>query len=1123
MAKLDWGLLNWRLLRFGPVLAVAWLAVGWVQGGEAPSGAIEDGLGDRGLWKLVGGEWTWDEGVLKQSQAATTAGAELLARKYLKWPGYAVRVKVRVSQDDPARPGGYDGLVVKGVNYVMRKDGAWAVYPGKEGRMEGTFEGLSVPEGRWFDIRVVAKGGKIRGFLDGKPWLALGEAPSPGARVKLISCHLSGGFRDFSLTPLWEEEEAELAEIGSGKNLLVNSSFEAVVEDLPVFWRPATHVHAWPSEAEYFESFAVVEEGAHHGARCVRLVTKSAANPAGATLMDNVNLRNQVGVFSVYLRAAAEDTPVELSVTYVKKKVAVGTEWARFSLATQKPRGKLRAAVTALAPGTVWVDAAQFEVGGSATDYVPRPVYEEAYWLKPTEDKPRAAIVTYKVRLASSSPKLDGVLDEKCWRKAAELAFGLCRDGARPRDATVGKIVCDQDALYVAFRCSVPPERVIPTDAAARRSPWATDNVELLVDPTGLRRGVCQMAANLAGARAGSRGRMGTAQWRAWLGEWSVAAARSDDGYCVELRAPFAVLDLDENTPRSWPFNLARSGKGEVSCTSPPGIDSFHEVKAYDELELPRRLKLRRFAVGVREVKLIAAQGEGGCTLAGRLRNASGRQGTFTVAAQWNGAPVGEALQVTVPADGDVPLAFPGVKLPGGATEATFEIRIRNAAGDLLRIAEVTAAATKPLAVFPERSFFSNEPEIRVCARLCDPAATGRPATGEAALLRDGQVAARTTASGVGGGLTFAFPLAGREPGQYAVEVSVSCGGATLTAKTSTLVRPHVPGETKLDHLRRCMVIDGRPRVLFMPLVMTYHNTDEKFWRFFAERNIRDIMLAPGRPHIKLLGEYLGKAETAGVNVFCFCHVDAELVRRPNLLGWLVVDEPSGAEREKEVIATVRRARETDPHHVIYCNHFPHTMAANYAGLPGDVISIDYYPIPCPGRSIREVGALTRRMEQFARPRRLPTWFFVQGSGIHSREPTALELSAQTYLVLANGGTGVQYFFGEPHGRRAWQRFLELAEEIRQLNDVLLSTEERPAFSQRRPDDVHALARRLHGAGYVVAVNGAREAIEEEFTLPGAAGKAEVLFENRQVPVKDGRLSDRFGPLERHVYRFTLE
>jgi hypothetical protein len=57
---------------------------------------------------------------------------------------------------------------------------------------------------------------------------------------------------------------------------------------------------------------------------------------------------------------------------------------------------------------------------------------------------------------------------------------------------------------------------------------------------------------------------------------------------------------------------------------------------------------------------------------------------------------------------------------------------------------------------------------------------------------------------------------------------------------------------------------------------------------------------------------------------------------------------------------------------------------------------------------------------------------------------------------------------------------------------------------------------------YIIALNTDNDrAADVEITLPAEfryAGQAEVKFEAREVKVKDGRISDRFQPLERHVY-----
>jgi len=1107
-------------------LTVLVSSAGAVAAAPAKEGAPSKGLlGDKKNWKLTPAkDWRLENGVLAMHNEKLTAAAQLLRDDFRKWPGYVVTVKVRCITPDPNRGGGFNGVVAKGVRFLVRTDGYWALYrpPGAK-RSVGTLKKATVSEDRWSEIRIVTKGDAIRGFIDGEPWYGVAKVPAPNEGVSLISCHLTGEFKDFEITPITARDEAELAELGSGVNLLGNSSFEQVIGDLIPEWRAAGNLHLSPSPDEYFDSCRVVEQGAFDGARCVRLTTKDPKYPAGIRRIEFARVPDTFATFSVYMKADKDGVPVELSLLVEKKTVSVGREWKRFSVSSYKARKRVRVSVTMKGAGTVWVDAAQVEAGKQPTPYAPGPKYSEAEWLGKKKVKPIDEVKVIKVPMASTPIKPDGVLDEAAWEKAASLSLKLLKTFGEPKEGTTARILCDRDSLYFAFTCKVAPERVIPADEATRmKGPWATDCVEVILDPTGKRKGAIQMASNLAGSKGGSRGRMGKANWSDWVGEWKAAGSRKGDRYTVEFAVPFAVLELGENAPRRWPFNLARGNPAldEYSATTLVKTLSFHELEQFDLLELPAQVDLKRFAVRVAEDRLVEGASKGACSYAGKFFNATGRDGRFKIEVSARGLPKPLTRTLEVAAGSSVDFVLGQIPLPEGARTLEVQVRIYDSNGALLRISDRKPAAKRVLSVFPALSFFSNEGRVTVYAeRAFVPRGSG-VVKGEAALTRLGKVVARARSAGSGKRLKFDFPRAGLDDGTYTAVVKTT-GALEASGKAEVVVRAHLPGETKIDHLRRCMVIDGKPTVVFLPLATTYHNLTDNWFKLYADNGMPNVTVAVGRAHGGLMGALLDRAAKFGVRILYFRKVNADVVKHPSLLGWLVVDEPSGEARVKEVIDTVEQSRRLDPHHVIYCNHFPHTMLAGYAGLPGDVISIDYYPIPVPGRSIIRIGDFVRKMEAFARPRRIPTWFYVQGSGIHAREPTAAEYEAQAYIVLVNGGTGLQWFFGMPGTRREWKRFVSLAAEVRRLNDVLLSLEPRPAFTQQFPGEVNATSRRFSGDVFLIAVNGTRDPVDEVFTVPGAPGKAEVLFENRTVPITDGRLADRFEPLQRHVYRIA--
>ncbi len=116
-------------------------------------------------WKLLGGEWKAEGGVLKQTSRGENIRAVVGDKK---WNNYTYTLKAR-------KLGGSEGfLILFGVDKDNQKSwwniGGWGnkrhglEMPGVE---EASVEG-SIETGRWYDIKVELKGANIRCYLDGK-------------------------------------------------------------------------------------------------------------------------------------------------------------------------------------------------------------------------------------------------------------------------------------------------------------------------------------------------------------------------------------------------------------------------------------------------------------------------------------------------------------------------------------------------------------------------------------------------------------------------------------------------------------------------------------------------------------------------------------------------------------------------------------------------------------------------------------------------------------------------------------------------------------------------------------------------------------------------------------------
>ncbi|NOY82292.1 MAG: hypothetical protein GXP31_14935 [Kiritimatiellaeota bacterium] len=244
------------------------------------------------------------------------------------------------------------------------------------------------------------------------------------------------------------------------------------------------------------------------------------------------------------------------------------------------------------------------------------------------------------------------------------------------------------------------------------------------------------------------------------------------------------------------------------------------------------------------------------------------------------------------------------------------------------------------------------------------------------------------------------------------------------------------------------------------------------------------------------------------------------LKAHPALLCWYVYDEPSGA----KFAAAERRldlARQLDPAHPAFINYLGNRLADQ----AGDIYSTDVYPIPHsqPLSAIRAVA----RMAAAADREKKPVWMWLQGTGYAywmDREPTPRELSCMVYGSFIAGARGIYYFAQIPRTKACFDEMRALCVEVDVVAPWLYSLGITPTVRCDR-EAVMCRAWRRDGRVLVVAVNtGAAPLSAAGFALPGTGEDvAEVLFEGRRVPVRDGRWRDGFGPYERHVYRLSAE
>lgn len=255
--------------------------------------------------------------------------------------------------------------------------------------------------------------------------------------------------------------------------------------------------------------------------------------------------------------------------------------------------------------------------------------------------------------------------------------------------------------------------------------------------------------------------------------------------------------------------------------------------------------------------------------------------------------------------------------------------------------------------------------------------------------------------------------------------------------------------------------------------------------------------------------------------------------RFSKVLMWYGIDEPGGDRLEMALNAHERFAA-ADPHRPVSaaCNN----VGVFADGVPAyDLLMMDPYIIfPKRGPSREPIaGWVDAGMR--AGKGRVPVWVVPQAFAIDNTwaEPTNEELRYRACLSIVHGATGLVWYAwftteiwsGNPKGRNQWflpdspmwPYFTRLNAEINELAPVFLEGDVQGPVACDN-DAIHCQMWELGGVRTLIAVNPRVEA--QTCRISGlACAAAQVMFEDRELALEGGVLTDSFAPHAVHVYR----
>ena len=242
-----------------------------------------------------------------------------------------------------------------------------------------------------------------------------------------------------------------------------------------------------------------------------------------------------------------------------------------------------------------------------------------------------------------------------------------------------------------------------------------------------------------------------------------------------------------------------------------------------------------------------------------------------------------------------------------------------------------------------------------------------------------------------------------------------------------------------------------------------------------------------------------------------------------NIISRVATDEPELARPSDEVRDFMIEEKKHYPYTPVQMNNTTFGFPSRFADLTTDIFMLDAY---LTAAEFNTVDQILRNVDEMLKAREgVPCWFFLAGmNSIHYKQPSYAEQTAQCWGAICAGCSGVTWFLNMVGSEANWRAMVDFNREAQELKDFILSEEIcAPVQASAGPDVLRARTSKCGDDWYVFTCNIDAEALERVvFTLPPEApqsGTVEVLYENRTIPVADGKFSDSYPAHFRHIYR----
>ena len=288
----------------------------------------------------------------------------------------------------------------------------------------------------------------------------------------------------------------------------------------------------------------------------------------------------------------------------------------------------------------------------------------------------------------------------------------------------------------------------------------------------------------------------------------------------------------------------------------------------------------------------------------------------------------------------------------------------------------------------------------------------------------------------------------------------------------------------------------------------------------------------------------------------------------PSLLCWEMEDEPAFTWNSAEprikpelLIETYQLIKQEDPDHLVITNHGPVNLVSTLASYnrSTDIVACDVYPVIPHGIKptyalypdglqgdlltpyISQVGEYTDKMKRVVENSR-PVFMVLQAFSwemLKKEEerdttmilyPSYKESRFMAYNAIVHGATGILYWGSNytPQPSLFMDDLNKVTRELAGMQEILSATNAELNITKEYHElrysidtGIEILTKNVNDKYYLISVNSDKNPVKVSLTGLDKYKNANVLNENRTVPIEKGKLTDCFEPFEIHVYELN--